>query len=349
MCGCYAYSVNLFFGSCMSKGIAMNERTQLLETIANLIADYREGQLAAPSPQHVERWVNQFASDVQLPILKEMSHVLTKTYITHEETCNFVASLFDAKKLIGTAAPCDFWKEVKFLNIQGGGSSQQDMRELFSQVLFEKCALTVDECGVNPTTFVYLDDAIFSGGRVKQDLVKWINNDAPDRAIVHVIVMATHQGFYYNKNKIAQAVTDSGKTIKIQWWRSIELENRKKHSADSDVLWPVAIPADPMVQMYVEQLRTEPPLRDAGKVGSASVFSSDEGRQLLEQEFLKAGMRIRNMCPNFNQYQRPLGYQMFDSLGFGSLIVTFRNCPNNAPLALWAGHPWYPLFQRAIN
>lgn len=60
MCGCYAYSVNLFFGSCMSKGIAMNERTQLLETIANLIADYREGQLAAPSPQHVERWVNQF-------------------------------------------------------------------------------------------------------------------------------------------------------------------------------------------------------------------------------------------------------------------------------------------------
>lgn len=349
MCGCYAYSVNLFFGSCMSKGIAMNERTQLLETIANLIADYREGQLAAPSPQHVERWVNQFASDVQLPILKEMSHVLTKTYITHEETCNFVASLFDAKKLIGTAAPCDFWKEVKFLNIQGGGSSQQDMRELFSQVLFEKCALTVDECGVNPTTFVYLDDAIFSGGRVKQDLVKWINNDAPDRAIVHVIVMATHQGFYYNKNKIAQAVTDSGKTIKIQWWRSIELENRKKHSADSDVLWPVAIPADPMVQMYVEQLRIEPPLRDAGKVGSASVFSSDEGRQLLEQEFLKAGMRIRNMCPNFNQYQRPLGYQMFDSLGFGSLIVTFRNCPNNAPLALWAGHPWYPLFQRAIN
>ena len=126
MCGCYAYSVNLFFGSCMSKEIAMNERTQLLETIANLIADYREGQLAAPSPQHVERWVNQFASDVQLPILKEMSHVLTKTYITHEETCNFVASLFDAKKLIGTAAPCDFWKEVKFLNIQGGGSSQQD-------------------------------------------------------------------------------------------------------------------------------------------------------------------------------------------------------------------------------
>ena len=327
----------------------MNERTQLLETIAHLIADYREGQLAAPSPRHVERWVNQFASDVQLPILKEMSHVLTRTYITREETCNFVASLFDAKKLIGTAASCDFWKEVKFLNIQGGGSSQRDMRELFSQVLFEKCALTVDECGVNPTAFVYLDDAIFSGGRVKQDLVNWVNNDAPDIAIVHVIVMATHQGSYFYRDKLRQVIIESKKSIKIHWWRSMELENRKKYSANSDVLWPVAIPADPMVQTYVEQLRTEPPLRDAGQVGSAGVFSSDAGRQLLEREFLKAGVRIRGMCPNFNQFQRPLGYQMFDSLGFGSLIVTFRNCPNNAPLALWAGHPWYPLFPRAIN
>ena len=115
------------------------------------------------------------------------------------------------------------------------------------------------------------------------------------------------------------------------------------------MLWPVAIPENAAIDRYISGLNLTPSLRQAGKVGKAGVFSSDSGRQLLEQEFLKAGVRIRGMCPNFNQYQRPLGYQMFDSLGFGSLIVTFRNCPNNAPLALWAGHPWYPLFPRAIN
>jgi hypothetical protein len=40
---------------------------------------------------------------------------------------------------------------------------------------------------------------------------------------------------------------------------------------------------------------------------------------------------------------------VLETLGFGSLIVTFRNCPNNTPLALWAGDPWYPLFPRITN
>jgi hypothetical protein len=55
------------------------------------------------------------------------------------------------------------------------------------------------------------------------------------------------------------------------------------------------------------------------------------------------------MCPNLNKYQRPLGNMLLETLGFGSLIVTFRNCPNNAPLALWAGDPWHPLFPRTTN
>ena len=93
----------------------------------------------------------------------------------------------------------------------------------------------------------------------------------------------------------------------------------------------------------------KPHLRTPGQVGGKGIFSSDEARQLLEEEFLKAGVRIRQMCPNLNKYQRPLGNMLLETLGFGSLIVTFRNCPNNAPLALWAGDPWHPLFPRTTN
>src|SRR5262249_38191325 len=86
-----------------------------------------------------------------------------------------------------------------------------------------------------------------------------------------------------------------------------------------------------------------------GHVGKNALYSNDEGRQLLETEFLKAGARIRQQCPNLGPTQRPLSHMTLETLGFGSLIVTFRNCPNNAPLALWCGHPWYPLFPRATN
>jgi hypothetical protein len=54
---------------------------------------------------------------------------------------------------------------------------------------------------------------------------------------------------------------------------------------------------------------------------------------------------------------RPLGYDYLKSLGFGAILVTYRNIANNCPLALWWGDPnkayplnaWYPLFPRIVN
>jgi hypothetical protein len=96
-------------------------------------------------------------------------------------------------------------------------------------------------------------------------------------------------------------------------------------------------------------MKYPPTLRQPGSLGTNALFATDAGRVLLEQEFLKAGARIRQLCPNLGATQRPLGHITLDTLGFGSLIVTFRNCPNNAPLALWVGEPWYPLFPRTTN
>lgn len=121
------------------------------------------------------------------------------------------------------------------------------------------------------------------------------------------------------------------------------------YTNSSDVLRPASIPDTPDVRQYVDGMRYKPKLRNPGNVGNNSLFSSEEGRNLLEQEFLKAGIKIRKKCPNLGVTQRPLGHISLESLGFGSLIVTFRNCPNNAPLALWVGDPWYPLFPRTTN
>src|SRR5258708_7986351 len=60
------------------EGRAMTERNDLLASVAATNVD-REGDLAAPTPDHIDRWVDQFDPGVRLPILREMDHVLKKS------------------------------------------------------------------------------------------------------------------------------------------------------------------------------------------------------------------------------------------------------------------------------
>lgn len=325
----------------------MSEESRLIESIMETTSDYREAELGPPTAEHVERWLHQFDKGVREPILREMDHVLKHTYFSRRRTKEFLANLFGCEKLVGDD-PCTFWGRVKFLDIQGGGASQKEMLALFSKILSKKCGFGIADCGADPHSLLYLDDAIFTGNRIRQDLETWITNHVGDDARIHIVTIARHtHGCYYADKKIKKAAEKAGKKINLSWWRAIELEDRKRCTDSSDVLRPVSIPDDPRVAEYVGFMNHQPHLRRAGVVSHKGIFSNDEGRHILEQEFLKAGVRIRETCPYLNEYQRPLGNSVLETLGFGSLIVTFRNCPNNAPLALWAGD--YPLFRRATN
>lgn len=326
----------------------MKERSDLLASISKTIYDYRSGAIAPPTPAHVDRWVGQFDVGVQLPILREMDYVLKKTYFSQDRVTAFLRNALRAEKLVGKE-PCAFWRSINFLDIQGGGNSQTEMLELFSSLLEEGCGFRIDDCG-SDNVYVYLDDAIFTGNRVRKDLEKWIAESAPAKATIYIISIALHSnGQYYANGHIADAVRSSRKNIDVNWRCAIKLEDQKVHTDISDVLRPTLIPTDAGVQSYVQAMKYQPVLRTAGGVGANGLFSGEAGRFVLEQEFLKAGVKIRGLCPYLGDTQRPLGHMTLDTLGFGSLIATFRNCPNNAPLALWAGDPWYPLFPRTTN
>lgn len=327
----------------------MSERQHLVSSIAETIKDYQSGTLPQPITAHVERWVKQFDSDVQLPILREVDHVLKNTYYSKEEVSGFIRGVIRTTKLTG-ASPQDFWRSANFLDIQGGGNSQTDMLALFSALLREELGFGIEECSQGNSVFIYLDDGIFTGNRVWRDLEGWVRDTAPAKARVHVVCIALHSGGqYYARGRIETVVQRAKKHVDIQWWRAIELEDRKTYSASADVLRPTTIPDDQAVKDYVASMQYQPTLRTPGSPGAAGLFSSDPAKILLEQEFLKAGARIRQECPNLGATQRPLGHMTLDTLGFGSLIVTYRNCPNNAPLAFWVGEPWYPLFPRTTN
>ena len=321
----------------------------LSDRVATLVADYRSGEIAPIDGSHVTRWINQFDVDARKPILTELAHVLEKTYFTKSAVRKFLSALLKSDKLTG-GDHCEFWKSAKFLDVQGGGNSQHEMLALFDQRLKKECGFGIGDCGKHPERFVYLDDVSFTGNRIRNDLVPWIENHAPTSADVHIITIGFHKGGqYYANGRIEAAAKAAGKTIKMHWWRAIEFEDRKSKTDVSDVLRPTRIPEDELTKTYVEAMQHAPVLRKAGNVGGLAIFSSDEGRNTLEQEFLKAGCRVRSICPHLGVYQRPLGNMVLETLGFGSMIITFRNCPNNVPLALWAGDPWHPLFPRKTN
>ncbi|MBU6267826.1 MAG: hypothetical protein KGN34_09820 [Sphingomonadales bacterium] len=321
---------------------------ELCDKVSAIIADYRRGEIAPPDGAHVARWIDQFPGPVRDPLLVEMAHVLERTYARKAAVTGFLKNLVTSRELVGDD-PKAFWAGVRFLRLQQAGNSQRDMLALFDNALSDAVGLKVADCGASGArSFVYLDDAIYSGGRAKSDIIRWIENDAPPQAKVAVIVMAIHTlGEWFANGDIAKATQAAGKTIEVTWWRAMTIEDRKAYIANSDVLRPTAIPAE--AAAYVAGLGAPPVLRTGAAIGTLGIFSSGAGRALVEREFLKAGVRVRRMCDLLPQQMRPLGCTWMKTTGFGSMFVTYRNCANNTPLVLWAGNPWYPLFPRRTN
>lgn len=332
----------------------MTERSNLLESIASTASDYRAGELDAPSPDHIERWIKQFDKDVRTPMLRELDHVLKQTYFPKKRVKSFLKGLILNKDLAGDDH-CSFWRSTHFLDIQQNGHSQHELLAIFDIPLKAACGVTTAECGTEGGDFIYLDDVLFSGSRIGNDLEPWILNEAPPNGTIHIIVIAFHAfGEYKLKERLDRANKQSGKRLTIQVWRSITIENRNRYRRDAEVLWPAVVPDEEIYRNYVA-LPHRFPFTERPVGGGTGIFSSEEGRQLLERELLLAGLKIRDFCANPSSIMRPLGFSPF-GLGFGSMIITFRNCPNNSPLALWwgdpdadQGHPfshWYPLFPR---
>jgi hypothetical protein len=322
---------------------------KLLESIATTIADYRAGEIDAPTKEHVKQWVKQFPDGSRDNILAEMVHVLGKTYISKANVETFLSTVVSDEKLTGGDAK-KFWQGAKLLEIQTKGSSQRDMLAMLAVPLKSKAGLEISDCGKTASCYVYLDDGVFSGNTILNDLKGWLAGDAPAQASVHVVIIALHRGGeYYAETKLKEAAQEHGKKIELTWWRVLTLEDRLARTNSSDVLRPTRIPDDPTTKAYVDAMKHKPTPRTGANVGALGNFSSAENRDLLEQQFLVKGAYIRTVCPHLNQYQRPLGNSLLETLGFGTTIVTYRNCPNNTPLVFWAGDPWRPLFVRKIN
>jgi hypothetical protein len=330
---------------------------ELCHSILSKIYDYRAGEIPEPDISHIKKWVRQFPEYQRVNILQALDYVFDESYFSKQKVTDFMKNCVSnkvlSKDMMG-GDPLSFWKKVNFLNIQMGGNSQQDLLDLFNTSLEKVLGISIKECGSTECEFIYFDDVSFSGNRIRSDLEHWIENSSPSRCKVNIIVMATHSGGrYYASTKLKEKSIECGKDVNISWWNLFEIEDRKRYMDSSEVLCPTRLPADNAVQEYIKILTNAgypPQLRKVTNPPYKSVFfKSERDRQLLEEIFLIQGAKILQMCPNLSGRIRPLGFQALKTLGFGSMIITYRNCPNTCPPALWAGDPWYPLFLRKTN
>lgn len=135
-----------------------------VEAIAGILADYREGEIAPPDPDHVGRWLRQFDRSVRDDFIAELRHVLKITYLSRSTVEAYLAQLMVKKEVAGDD-PAAFWRRANFLDIQENGRSQHDILKVFGKVLRTSLKLKLGDCG-GDGDFVYLDDILFSGNRV---------------------------------------------------------------------------------------------------------------------------------------------------------------------------------------
>lgn len=331
-----------------------SEQTQLCESIVDCVKDYRIGEIPKIDVAHVERWLGQFDASDYPSILRGTERFLKRTYISRIAAKTFIGKLVVSQDLVGND-PKLFWTGIGFLRLQEFSQSQIDMLSLLNEVLGEQFGLTTKSEKSTKSTYVYLDDISFSGNQIKNDLGNWIKRARIKNATIHVITIASHnQGEYYANRELGKICDPLG--VKVHFWTSLRVENSPGRIRDAEVLWPTALPVDPLVQEWEatfggQQYFTP---RPPGGSGSTTTFSSEAERDVLEQAFMKKGAFIYSLPQNPNKNMRPLGFSALRTPGFGATTVTYRNCPNNAPLVLWWGDPnggaplnkWSPLLPR---
>ncbi|MYC31687.1 MAG: hypothetical protein F4X64_00725 [Chloroflexi bacterium] len=196
----------------------MAERENLLASIASTIKDYRAGEIAEPTPEHVDRWIKQFGDDVQVPMLRELDHVFKRTYCSKDKVVSLLRTLVHRPPNRSAQSVCSFWRRAQILNIQQNGESQSVIRSLFGGVLHFECGLDIDQAAPDSHTLIYLDDALFTGNRIIRDLTDWMPQ-APAKTTVYVCVFASHPGGErWCQTRVAQIADQLGKEIDLQFW-----------------------------------------------------------------------------------------------------------------------------------
>ncbi len=323
-------------------------KLQLCTAIADIIRDYRNLNLDVA---HVEKWINQFNIDEQEIVLKGSLHLFKRLYFSESVFDRFVC---DVQEYFARSSIEDYF----LLDCQMNGSSQRELNAKFIQ---KNGNYEINE---DKRNIVYLDDFIFTGNRIENDIKNIFHNqNLFGIQAKHTIHIATLGRFSYGRYKLENSLKEIARKMNrdvlfsycsYQEYRLVSHPN-KLNQADVFCISSNVLESNQDIKKFLESdLRGQQKLFTRDNNNSQIAFNGFPWRDDFERILIKHGIEIIQRCQQHSQCLKPLGYGSFPP-GFGATVFTYRNCPNNAPLVYWWGSleetdnpamQWYPLLPR---
>lgn len=315
--------------------------------LSTFVAEY-EPVRGSNAMARTRAWIEQFEKSSRVELLESLARTLSRTFVGRTDIETYFNESITNKS---------FWRHVYLVTPPGmqGESGQlfsEAVRRLvqqkFNSDLFENREL----CWLNDDNHVFVDDAVFTGNRVLKDYDKDWQRWTPVRGLPNGEMHERHLRLYvwtYLRHRsgedwiraaLMEDAARRGIGLTISFISKLVYEDRPDHADASDVLWPRRGKGGALDAEAKEEVQARRP----GQFRATQVFADERIRDVLEDQLLSAGQDIIGRFNNTIWTPLGLGRQPF---GFGSLSVSYRNCPNNAPLALWWSlQNWSPLFPR---
>lgn len=324
----------------------------LMGQIASKLTDYRYPPEDGMNIAHVSRWIQQFDPADRRFVLEETDRLLELAYFRESDYHNA------ARQTANDPENEEIFSDAAFLDIQEQGSSQHEYLNLLQTYREDDINIVYTDSDAQWVhsfrIFVYLDDVSFSGTKAINDLTWFIEHYNLRDISICISFMALHTYSEWKiKAQLESQFSDRNIRIGVGGADFVRVENQLRNASRSGVFWPkaesVSMPLwASQTQNYLGAYRNGYEAND--------IFPDENRRDRFETILTRIGFKILGYSQNPSSVIKPLGFSTFRGVGFGGTIFTFRNCPNNAPLAFWWGtyqetrQPaldcWYPLMRR---
>ena len=353
---------------------------QLITDIYDIIHDYRiEEKLI--SKKIIKTWIEQFDEDDRVFILGEMKNILGKRYISKVTAKKMVKEMIEfLTKQFEFENPIDFLLQSCFIDNQHEGKSQKILLKFIDEIIYDEYGISIKDCNYeNPAFYIYADDVFCTGDTFFKSMTK---EDDGDKGWFHQLSVNGNTNLENFKQKKAKLVlsyfsihkpniTNVQKRIYkelgnysigyVYAWE-IEIDKNINGNSGMDFIFPkedldneLLVNCQQQIEEKINQRGflngKKIVFRPSNKPDIENFFTSPDNRDRFEKIILNKCIQIYNSSPTlYNQLRpRPLGYGLYGdvSLGFGTLIFTWRNVPYNVPLVFWyKSNSWSPLFER---
>ncbi len=332
-----------------------------VEAVYNVIKDYRKEEGLEISKMRITKWINQFPREDRIFILKELKYIFGKMYFSRDRIKNFIKQIIQAlDEKFGYSDFNKLFDNTNFLDLQNKGKSQKEILELLHETLksdYDYDCKNLACCSSKHN--VYIDDVLCTGNTFYNNLKDWatenrlakLRSKEIDLSVFYLFISKKHYDkkrgqFYHNVSE------DFADLIHIE---AIHLFNdnilKPVDENIPDVVCEYMQKVDSQANKYAKNKGFDP--YELGfyrkEINPEKFYSSIENRKRLELIFLKKGIEILTNSNVLKSNIRPLGYSLpsYKDFGFGALIFTWRNVPNNTPLVFWYDSKGFiPLFQK---